>query len=180
MRKIVGLLLITLFTHSYAIGQHDENQKDNYTIKRLIVSNDKNELIVVKYGGKWHVPALRYNQSESYQDALYNLAKAMGIEITQPKIAGIFSFTYGYLNQAALRMFYVTNYQSGSLQTKAGWDDIKWVSKSEFLKLKDQNVYDYMASKIIEDGSAVWGGAFHLYKESEEVKYNITEPFYKL
>ncbi|MBV7270318.1 hypothetical protein [Winogradskyella luteola] len=170
--------LFLVFGFSY--GQETEKQLDNYTIKRLLICNEKDELIVVKYGDTWNVPALRYNQSESINQSLNNLAKDMGIEITKPEIGGIFSFTYSFNEQAALRMFYVANYKTGNLKPKSGWDSIKWISKEDFLKMKGQDLYSLMASKIEEDSSTLWGAAFFLFKEDEEIKYTITEEFYSI
>lgn len=179
MKNKFFVLIVALFSiNTYA--QENKKPLDNYVIKRLIVCNDNDELIVVKYGGTWNIPALRFNQSESYNQALSNLAKEMGVEISKPKIAGIFSFTYDFNSQSALRMFYVTNYKSGKLKTKSGWNDIKWINKKEFLKLKNQDVYSLMASKIVENVSIVWGGAFSLYKENNKVKFDITEEFYPI
>lgn len=172
------LIAICLSINTYA--QNNDKPLDNYIIKRLIICNDNDELIVVKYGGTWNIPALRFNKSESYNQALANLTKEMGIKTSKPKIAGIFSFTYAFNSQAALRMFYVANYTSGKLKTKSGWDGIKWISKKDFLKLKNQDVYSLMASKVVEDVSTIWGGAFFLYKKEGKVKFNITEEFYPL
>lgn len=178
--KNILIVFLTICSCVNIYGQNNKKPLDNYVIKRLIICNDKDEVVVVKYGGTWNIPALRFNQSESYNQALSDLTKSMGIETSKPKIAGIFSFTYDFNDQAALRMFYVANYKSGNLKTKPDWDAIKWISKKDFLRLKNQDVYSLMASKIVEDVSTLWGGAFFLYKEADTVKFNITEEFYPL
>ena len=141
---------------------------------------DQGEIAIVIYNGIWNVPPLRYNLPDTYNESLMHLTKEMGIEISEPKLAGVFSFTYDFNPKAALRMFYIAKYKSGTLKVKERWEAIKWMPEEEFLKLKSQDVYSLMATKIIEDVSTLWGGAFFLYKENEEVKYKITEDFYSL
>ncbi|MEM8847058.1 MAG: hypothetical protein AAFY00_06185 [Bacteroidota bacterium] len=175
---------ILAFILSISIGtvlaQETEKPSDNYTIKRLLICNDQGDIAMVKYNGTWNVPPLRFNKSETYNGSLMLLAKDMGLEISEPKLAGVFSFKYGFKSTAALRMFYMAKYKSGTLKVKEGWDAIKWMSKESFLKLKSQDVYSLMATKIIEDVSTLWGGAFFLYKEKEEIKFKIIEDFYSL
>ena len=178
--RTLYLALILVFVFDFSFGQDTEKPLDNYTIKRLLVCNDNDELLVVKYNGRWNVPALRYNQRESINQALYNLAKDMGIVITAPKVGGIFSFTYGFNDRAALRMFYVTTYKSGTIKTKLKWDAIKWIHKDDFMRMKDEDVYSLMAAKVVEDTSTLWGGAFFLFRENEKLKYSITEDFYPI
>lgn len=180
MKKTTRLIALIIFLSGAIHAQESEKQIDNYVIKRLIICNTNDEILVVKYNDTWNIPALRFNTTETYNEALIKLANDMGVVIETPKIAGIFSFTYDYMSQAALRMFYVTSYKSGKPIVKKGWDDVKWVSKTAYQKLKNQDVYSLMASKIIEDVSIVWGGAFFLYKEDEKVKYKITQEFYNL
>ncbi|UII77472.1 hypothetical protein LV716_06800 [Flagellimonas sp. HMM57] len=179
MRNRILVFVLCLSIGSVS-AQEIEKPVDNYTIKRLLICNDKDEIAMVKYNGTWNVPPLRFNKSETYNESLLHLAKDIGLEISKPKLAGVFSFKYGFKSTAALRMFYMAKYKSGTLKVKEGWEAIKWMPEEEFLQLKSQDVYSLMATKIIEDVSTLWGGAFFLYKENEEIKFKITEDFYSL
>ncbi|TPN87986.1 NUDIX hydrolase [Aquimarina algicola] len=180
---LIKLILVNIycsFSCCKLSAQEAEKPLDNYTIKRLIVYNDKDQIAMVNYREVWDIPPLRYNTSETYNESLVSLAKAMGIEISKPKLAGIFSFKYGYTNRAALRMFYTARLKKGTLKPKDGWNKVRWMPKNEVLALKDQDVYSYIGTKVIEDTTTLWGGAFYLYKEKDQVKYKITEEFYPL
>ncbi|TRX62592.1 NUDIX hydrolase [Fulvivirga sp. M361] len=179
MTKLLKVLFITCLT-TVVFAQEKKNPADNYIIKRLIICNDNKEILMAKYGGKWSVPPLRFNKSETYNESLDALASNMGVRISSPKLAGVFSFKYSYTTPAALRMFYLAKYTGGKIRPLEGWEEVKWMSETEVIALKNESVYSLMASKIIEDTSTLWGGAFYLYKEEDTVLYKILEDFYPL
>ena len=181
MKKILLLsFIILLGLKSFA----QETGHDSYTIQRLIIYNQKGEVLLEKHKNGWMTPALRHNSKETTKDGLENLAAEFGLKISTPKLAGIFMFISEYNPKSSFRQHYTSNLVDGELKLPEGKLDAKWFAPHkaiEMMFLPDAKlifaVRD-MTKQIFDYSHIVWGGAFTLWHEDGITKYKTIENFY--
>ncbi len=175
---VIVIVLLAFTQNSFA--------QDNYTIKRLIIFNVKNEVLLEKNKNGWMTPALRHNQRLSINDALYSLASQFGLKISKPKLSGIFSFVQTYKKKSSIRMHFTAKYLKGKVKIPKGKLEAKWFKKDkaiEMMSLPDTKAIFAMrdmTKQILEKPTTLWGGTFILKRENSNVTYEISEEFYAL
>ena len=172
------------------VPKHTENKKvDNYTIQRLIVLNDKGEILMQKNRFGWFTPSIRSNQNQSLKEGLDSLAKEIGIKIGSIKLVGVFSYKYNGLSDhigiVSWRTHYLTKYKSGELiQPKDPKDttrEFKWMKVNEAIEVINMTALKEETRQIIKYPKVVWAGSFLLNFENETFKSaDLVEKFYSL
>jgi hypothetical protein len=156
---------------------------DNYTIQRLIVYNDKKEILMEKNWSGWQTPALRSNQNQSLKEGIDSMAKTIGISIDPIKLSGIFTYKYEGLpdhKEVSYRTHYSAKYKSGELiQTKD--KEYKWIPIKEAIDKIGMEALKSETNQIVTNPKTIWGGSFLLtYKDGKLQTLNLVEPFYPL
>ena len=156
---------------------------DNYTIQRLIVFNDKKEILMEKYWGGWQTPALRSNQNQSLREGLDSMATAMGISTEPVKLAGIITYKYEGLpdhKEVSYRTHYTAKYKSGNpIKTKD--KEYHWLPIKEALEKISMEALKIETTQIVNNPKVVWGGSFLLtYKDDKLQTLKLVEEFYPL
>ena len=156
---------------------------DNYTIQRLIVFNDKKEILMEKYWGGWQTPALRSNQNQSLREGLDSMATAMGISTEPVKLAGIITYKYEGLpdhKEVSYRTHYTAKYKSGNpIKTKD--KEYHWLPIKEALEKISMEALKIETTQIVNNPKVVWGGSFLLtYKDDKLQTLKLIEEFYPL
>jgi hypothetical protein len=183
MKKTLLLLLILLFS---SISFAQETGNDSYTIQRLVIYNEKNEVLLEKNDFGWMTPALRHNSKKTIKEGLMNLASEFGLNVSSPKLAAIFMFTSDYKPISQFRQHYSANTIDGELKTSENKKDAKWFSISkavEMMSLPDTKapfVIKDMTKHIMYYPDIVWGGTFNLSKKDGKITYKTIEDFYPL
>ena len=162
---------------------------DNYTIQRLIVSNDKGEMLMQKNKFGWFTPSIRSNENQSLKEGLDSLATAIGIKIGQIKLSGIFSYKYNGLSDhigvVSYRTHYSTKYKSGELiQPKDPKDttrEFRWIKINDAIEMINMSALKEETRQIIKYPKEIWGGSYLLNFENETFKSaDLVEKFYSL
>ena len=156
---------------------------DNYTIQRMIVFNDKKEILMEKYWGGWQTPALRSNQNQSLREGLDSMATAMGISTEPLKLAGIITYKYEGLpdhKEVSYRTHYTAKYKSGNpIKTKD--KEYHWLPIKEALEKISMEALKIETTQIVNNPKVVWGGSFLLtYKDDKLQTLKLIEEFYPL
>jgi hypothetical protein len=156
---------------------------DNYTIQRLIIFNNKKEILMEKYWGGWQTPALRSNQNQSLKEGLDSMATAIGISIEPVKLAGIITYKYEGLpdhKEVSYRTHYTAKYKSGEpIKTKD--KEYHWLSIKEALEKISMEALKIETTQIVNHPKVVWGGSFLLtYKDDKLQTLKLVEDFYPL
>ena len=156
---------------------------DNYTIQRLIVFNDKKEILMEKYWGGWQTPALRSNQNQSLREGLDSMATAMGISTEPVKLAGIITYKYEGLpdhKEVSYRTHYTAKYKSGNpIKTKD--KEYHWLPIKEALEKISMEALKIETTQIVNNPKVVWGGSFLLtYQDDKLQTLKLVEEFYPL
>jgi len=75
-------LFLLTFTILLSINSYSqETGNDSYTIQRLIVYNQNNEILLEQNEFGWMTPALRHNSQETIKDGLMKLGAQFGLAI---------------------------------------------------------------------------------------------------
>lgn len=183
MKKITLLLICSFFT--FSIAAQDSNQ-DSYTIQRLIIYNQKGEILLEKHQNGWMTPALRHQSKESINQGLSNLAAEFGLKVSPPKLAGIFLFIAEYKPQSSFRQHYFAHVVEGEIKLPEDKLDVQWFSPHkavEMMSMPDAKLIPAvrdMTQHLLEFPEIVWGGSFSLWKENGKTQYKVIENFYPL
>lgn len=163
-----------------------ETGNDSYTIQRLLIYNQKGEILLEKNDFGWMTPALRHNSKTTIRDGLMNLAFEYGLKISSPKIAGMFMFMSDYKPISQFRQHFSCKLIDGELKVPESKEDAQWFSISraiEMMSLPDTKaplVIRDMTKHLLYYPEIIWGGTFMLSKEEGIIKYEIIENFYPM
>ncbi|WP_394975444.1 hypothetical protein [uncultured Croceitalea sp.] len=184
MRKILIAIL------AVAVGQFvwaQETGKDTYTIQRLLIYNEKGEVLLEKNDFGWMTPALRHNSKASIKQGLAQLASEYNLSISSPMVAGIFMFVPNYKPISQFRQHYRCKKVDGSLVVPENKEDARWftISKAaEMMSLPDTKapvVIGEMTKQLLYYPESLWGGTFELSKDKTgKISHTIIENYYTL
>lgn len=177
MKKLIIIFLLLGFV------THAESQKkiDNYSFMKLYVTNDKGEVLLLGGGDSWEITGARYNDSLSVREFVNWMGERMGIKINNIRLRGLLTFHYIGRSNPTLMHYYTAEYESGNLVLPEGCEGIKWVNKSETLKLIPYEEMNKIIERI-EDCDCLFGGSFRIEKDPKTKKRisKMIEPFYRL
>ncbi len=128
--------LLFCFLNFLLIGQDTGN--DSYTIQRLLIYNDKGEILLEKHKNGWMTPALRQHEKISINEGLKNLAAEFGLKISTPQLAGIFMFVPEYKNKSSQRQHYSCKVVEGELNIPEGKIDVQWFEPYKAIEMTTQ------------------------------------------
>ncbi|MFN7654092.1 MAG: hypothetical protein ACK5PC_12695 [Cyclobacteriaceae bacterium] len=172
----LGLILYLIFTTCCLFGQE---KKDNYSFFKLFVTNDKDEVLLVKWDGQWEIAGKKYNEPLSINQFLNKIASDMGVSIVDPKLCGMFTQKWQGDNPPTIMQYYKAKFSGGDLKVPLGCTDIRWFSFDDAIKTIPYEVMTSMMKQIKMNPGKVIGAAFERYKdESNATKYKILEDFY--
>jgi hypothetical protein len=149
---------------------------------KLLITNSKKEILLVKWKGNWEVPGAAYGDSTEIKPInafLDDLAKEFGLSPNEKKLAGIFTY---YMNDRKYPMifsYYSLKVNQDKLNITGDIEDAKWASPKEALKTISYANSIAIIQKIQSSPKILWGGSFRLYP-SQGWKYETIEDFYKL
>ena len=183
MKKIFLLSFIILFGLK---SSAQETGNDSYTIQRLLIYNQKGEVLLEKNDFGWMTPALRHNSKTTIKDGLMNLASEYGVKVSSPKIVGVFMFISDYKPISQFRQHYSCNFVDGELKAPENKKDVQWFSISKAIQM--MSLPDTEAPPVIRDMTKhllyypeiIWGGTFLLSKKDGKISYQAVENFYPL
>lgn len=183
MKNIIFLFFLTLILGACKSPQPQAQHWDpthNFTVKRLLILNDKNEILMGKVESNWYTPSLIYDQRQYIKEALDSLSQAYGIQIASPKLRGYFSYKYEYHPYSTLRAFYVAQYQSGDPEVPAGMEAVQWMPIEEAIRKTPVHSMKVITEQLLNFPDTLWGGSFMVYREGEEHQARLVEAFYAM
>ncbi len=152
----------------------------NFTVERLIVLNDKGEVLMNKEAGNWYTFSAVFNKTQYVHEVVDSIAQEYGFQVSQPELRGYFGFKYEYHPYATRRAYYVANYVSGTPKPSGIIEDIKWMPMEEALDKTPVEAMKEGIRQILENPGILWGGSFEVYRKGEHHHTRMTEPFYPL
>lgn len=180
-------LILTILLFSYGKFFAQETGNDSYTIQRLIIFNNKGEILLQKHTNGWMTPALRHNTKTRTNEGLHNLASDFGLKISTPQLHGIFMYFHSDNKKPSFRQHYSSNLISGELKVPERTLNVKWFSPNEAIqKMLDPNAkivraVGEMTKHILDYSTIIWGGSYLLIKEKgKKTESKVVEHFYPI
>ena len=177
---IVKCILIMMFiglgaTKSYA-------QQTNFSYFKLCVTNEKKEILLVKYKGIWELAGKKYVDPRTISEFTSFMAEEMGVNFKELRLRGLFTFYYNKATNPILFNYYSAEYESGKLTVPPGCTDIAWFSLEEALKIIPFETMRLVLDKMFEQESYVWGASMRIHKEANSIinKVTMEQDFYPL
>jgi len=156
------VILCLLFFLAYA-GVQAQDKYDNYSFFKLYVTNDKDEVLLVKWHDNWEIAGKRYNDPKSIQEFLDGMANEMGITINEPKLCGMFT----------------QRWKAAPLQIPPDCTDIKWFSYEKAMGVIPYQIMKSMMEEIRKHPGKIIGAAFERYKdENNNTQYVTLEDYH--
>ena len=188
MKLLVSLLVacaLTVVCRTDATAQAVE-RVENYTTQSLLVYNARGEVALQRNVMGWSTPGVRFDKRESIRRSLDGLAAKYGMTITDIRLAGLFTYEYGFSTAIATRSHYAATLAGGALTAPSDVLEVRWVAPTEAVQLiasasqKSPPSFVMMTAQMLTHPDRIWGGAFHVWQDGEVYKSRVTEPIYEL
>jgi len=179
MRTIIFLAILSINFQSFSQSVHDD-PIHNFTVQRLIVLNDKGEMLLSLDQHVWVPLSFVYERSQYVKESLDSLANAYGVTIKDIELRGQFSYKYDYHPHSTMRNFYVAKYAGGNAKVPEGLDEVKWVKVEDAIDLINVIAIREISQQIIEDPNVIWGGSFLVSRVGKDHPTRMVGTFYPL
>ncbi|MGB0891073.1 MAG: nuclear transport factor 2 family protein [Flavobacteriaceae bacterium] len=159
-----------------------QNKKTDTFFHRLLILNDKEEILVVKFSDNdyWVTPGLYESDYRLVEDGLYQLALDYGITISQPKFKGSFKLYNKTNSSLSIRNVYTTKYVKGVIKKPKGIGVVTWLPLEKALKNISFPHINLTIEKVLKKPNKIWGGELIIYKEDNRFKTKVLKEFYQL
>ena len=157
MKKSLTLFIVFI---SFSLSAFDDKNISEF--HRLLIFNDKNQLMVVKIKNTnfWVTPGL-YSENPSLTNThLYNLAKEYGLAVSQPNLQGVFLLKNQQTNALSNRSFFKVNVIEGKTKKPVNIDEIKWLPVNEAIQVITFPHINVLLKQIMNFPNKVWGEQF--------------------
>lgn len=187
---ILTTLLLIICAKNYAQQSSTEKVEEeqnphwepthNFTVKRLLIFNDRNEVLMEKVESNWYPPSLVFYKRQHIKESLDSLSNTYGIKTKGLQLRAYLSFKYEYHPYATLRPYYTVNYISGDIVIPEDREDVKWMPIKDAVKKTPVESMKMIIEKITTSPDVVWGGTFMVYRKGEEHHARLEEPLFPL
>ena len=181
-----ALIFITIFIFTRPIFAQ-ETGNDTYTIQRLLIYNEKGEVLLEQNDFGWMTPALRHHTKTTIHTGLKQLAQEFNLQVTSPEIAGIFMFIPDYKPISQFRQHYTCTKLDGKLQVPIDKKNAQWFPISKAIEMmslpetKAPMVIRDMTQQLLYDPKMIWVGTFGLSKDDTgKITHRVLENYYPL
>jgi hypothetical protein len=175
-------ILLTLFFGLIITLSSSSQETVNYSFFKLVVKNDKNEILLVKWKNEWEIPGRKYRGSLTVKEFTTYMASNYGVTTTNLKLRGLITFHYTTKPNPTLMQYYSANYKSGKIKVPFGSSTLKWVPLEEAYKIIPYSEMVHILQHIEKDDNTLWGGAFEIKKKTPSTirESKIKEVLYPL
>jgi hypothetical protein len=175
MKSTLFIFILILISSVHVLGQ----KSDNYSFVKLYVTNEKNQVLLVKWEGEWEIAGSRYNDPVSVRQFANKIAEDMGVKVEDVKLCGLFTQKWQGNNNATIMHYYKAKYKGGTLKIPSDCTDIKWFSFDEAMKVIPYPIMTSMMMQINKNPEKVIGAAFERYRDKNNVsQHRVIEDFY--
>ncbi len=162
MCKKTGITIIMTLIICCAFGQ---DKKDNYSFFKLYVTNEKDQVLLVKWEGQWEIVGDKYNEPMSIREFLNKIAFDMGITIKDPTLCAIYTQKWKGNNPPTIMHYYKAKYSEGDLKVPSECTDIRWFSFDDAINTIPYPIMISTLKEIKKNPGKVMGAAFERFKD---------------
>ncbi len=175
--KLISIVLLIVLCSNKGYSQ-----QKNISYFKLCVTNEKKEILLVKYKGIWELAGKKYVDTRTISEFTSFMAEEMGVNFKELRLRGLFTFYYNNATNPILFNYYSAEYESGKLTVPPGCTDIAWFSLEEALKIIPFETMRLILDKMFEQESYVWGASMRIHKEANSIinKVTMEQDFYPL
>jgi ADP-ribose pyrophosphatase YjhB (NUDIX family) len=161
--KQAGILFWVLIvaTTSSLFGQNNGNSH----FFKLLVFNDNQKILLIKFDGSWEIPGARYNTNTTIPVFIDKMAKDHGISIENSKLAAFVTFHHEIRDYPTMMFYYRAQYISGDLSTPSWGQEVKWFSLDDAYKIIPYQEMNYIIKSIIAEKELLTGALRIEYDE---------------
>jgi len=155
----------------------------NYTTQNLMIFNERDQILLQRNFMGWSTPGTRYDKRLTIEESLADLAKTYGVRICRVRLAGLFSYRYGYTSAISTRSHYAARLAGGVAKPPAGFAELRWVDRPIALRLMAENSQKSppalveLSRQMLTAPDRIWGGAFSIWQEGETYRSRTLQPF---
>lgn len=174
MKKAL-LLLVLLFTPSLFAQEVPKTQ----TFNRLLIFNERNELMVVKIKNRdlWVTPGWYQDDHLTIKEGLDGLFASYGIKSTPLTLRGVFTLKGSPIST---RLVYSATIKGRETKMSEIVDEIRWLPTQKAIELITLPHIRTQISQITRHPSILWGGSQTISQENGVYGSKIIENFYPL
>lgn len=180
MRLLILFLLVVSSPSVFSQNNPHRDPTHNFAVHRLIILNDKNEMLMSREQHVWGTPSFVYRERQYVKESLDSLARAYGLRISDVKLRGQFSYKYDYHPYATLRHYYQAKYVEGDLILPEGLAEVKWMPIDEAIEINTVTSIKQITEQIMKFPETIWGGSFMVSHVGNEHPTKVVEAFYPL
>ena len=167
------LTLLTLLISAWTMAQ-----SGNPTFHKLIMLNEKGEVLLVEFDGEWEIPGGRYKADETQKSFLNSLAALHGQKPTQLKLNGVITFHHDNRERPTSMMYYSSVVKTNGESKR----NIKWMPIKEALEIIPYQEMVEIVKHVSDHPNETFGGAMRIiYNQNQRTgEFKWIEPFYSL
>lgn len=125
--------------------------KGNSHFFKLMVFNEKQEIMLINFDGAWEVPGARYSENSTIPVFIDSMSKKHGIKVKNTELAALVTFHHKVREYPTMMFYYRAQYLSGNLVTPSWGQDVKWFSIEDAYKLIPYQEMNYIIKSIISE-----------------------------
>ncbi len=184
--RIVARGLLALVMGVACAHAHATDQDENYTTQRLLIFNERDEVLLQLNAMGWSTPGQRFDRPLSLRAALDELAARYGVRIDDVRLAGLLTYEYGDSPAISSRTHYRARLAGGEPRAPEGVRALRWFPREAAIAamaLDSQRAppsFVEMTTRMLREPDTVWGGAFHVWQEDGVHRSRALEAMYPL
>lgn len=174
--KLLQLCLLFKIAFSFA-----QDINPNKSFFKLIITNDKEEVLLVKWENSWEFQGRTYKGEQDLKSFINAMAASVGIKVERIRLRGLLTFHFNGYPIPTLMHYYEAKYVSGTPKAPSSCTDAKWFSVAKALQsIPYEDMNDIL--KHLKQSEGVFGAAFKIYPatKNSKRKHEFIKPFYKL
>lgn len=160
IRLFLMLLVPTLLAAQAASGPS--------TFHRLLIFNEKNELLVIKIKSvhRWVTPGWYQDDRQTVREGLDGLAASYGLRIAPPVLHGVFTLKGPEAHEMSTRLIYTTSLKGGTFSLPDSVEEARWLPVPKALETLSFPHITTQIDQITKHPGTVWGGGQQITLEN--------------
>jgi hypothetical protein len=160
MKKIA--LLYFLLLPFFAFSQHNANSH----FFKLLVFNQNQEVLLIKFDGEWEIPGSRYKTNTTIPLKLDQMAADHGITIQNHDLKALVTFHHQNRDYPTMMFYYQADFVSGDLVTPSWGQDVKWFTLKKAYELIPYQEMNHIIQSIVKSNDVLEGALEIEYDKS--------------
>ncbi|WP_196138950.1 NUDIX hydrolase [Aliikangiella sp. G2MR2-5] len=174
--KTIAAILLMLFAQSLWA------KEEVSTFHRILVFNEKNELMLVKIKDKdfWVTPGWYQNSTQSIAQGFGLFEEEYSLEITEPRLAGIFMLKNEKDAIFSIRNFYIAHATPQRLSLPEMIEQVEWLPIEKALEKITFPHIKLLVEQVHLKPEQLLSGTVKRFKEGDIYRAVVTEDFFQL